>query len=742
MKINNQENNIELIGDIKEFKTGIDPKNLEFITTLLSSNLYSAPERSFIREIVSNAWDSHVEAGTTDVPVLVRIGKDSVTIRDFGTGLSPERFEEVYCNIGSSTKRESNDYIGGFGIGKFASLAVSNTVEIISYYEGKAYHYMMIKDGNRITNNLITVLDTEEKNGVSVTVNGLHDMNKYYNALSYIVFFPNVYVNGDNKAEADVLNNTKIKHFKNFAFASNVINHKLLIGNVLYPLDTSIVNNELWSFINNIKNTGVVIRFNIGEIEVTPNRENIIYSENTIKLINNRIKEACEEITAQVQSNFKKDYDNIIEWANSMQYRLYYDFFDNSCETCTKVFHTYKYIFDSSSIIESVTYKGQKLSLKIASVLRNILNSRNPSLRAVIDEKLYQNVIKLPYKVAYLGNYSNDKVLLIPSKQRLLTTIKEFLKEKYDMYAIVHELSFQDFLDHIYKTGYLTSQDINLESFGKVIPDLYDALMDRVKTIDFSSDADYIKLKEGLKAGKGKIAPIKNFYLYVWKGYNHDSNSYAYVRKNTYSYKTIDQAIESIKNMHTGVVLDNLDPTNEEFANIICSKKYYYITASKQVITELKKLNLSNIVDKHTMLNHDRDFVKLASISKYFAFVGLPPVILSTVPSSVREDFIKVNKYYTRFSKWSRLMVYVRTLNVPEDTYYKDLACKMNTYNELFSNIRKEYGISNYSELAFPLTVALIIKTKAYRVSTEAYNIVKTNKILNALWRKSLKQAV
>lgn len=119
MKIDTSQRNVEVVGDIKEFKTSIDPKNLEFITTLLSSNLYSDPEQSFIREIVSNAWDSHVEAGTTSVPVIVRFGKyggeGSVTIRDYGVGLSPERFQEVYCNIGSSTKRESNDFIGGFG---------------------------------------------------------------------------------------------------------------------------------------------------------------------------------------------------------------------------------------------------------------------------------------------------------------------------------------------------------------------------------------------------------------------------------------------------------------------------------------------------------------------------------------------------------------------------------------------------------------------------------------------------
>lgn len=117
MIINNSQSNVEVIGDIKEFKTSIDPKNLEFITTLLSSNLYSDPEQSFIREIVSNAWDSHVEAGNTDTPVIIRFkqhnGDKSITIRDYGTGLSPERFAEVYCNIGSSTKRDSNDFIGG-----------------------------------------------------------------------------------------------------------------------------------------------------------------------------------------------------------------------------------------------------------------------------------------------------------------------------------------------------------------------------------------------------------------------------------------------------------------------------------------------------------------------------------------------------------------------------------------------------------------------------------------------------
>ena len=78
MIIDTSQGDIEVVGDVKEFKTSIDPKNLEFITTLLSSNLYSDPEQSFIREIVSNAWDSHVEAGTTDVPVIIRFKREDL----------------------------------------------------------------------------------------------------------------------------------------------------------------------------------------------------------------------------------------------------------------------------------------------------------------------------------------------------------------------------------------------------------------------------------------------------------------------------------------------------------------------------------------------------------------------------------------------------------------------------------------------------------------------------------------
>lgn len=120
MKLNLElSHDAEYIGDIQENRVGIDKRNLNFIATLLTSNLYSNPLESFFRETISNAYDSHIEANS-DEHILLCISrldyeKYSFSIRDYGTGLSPERFEEIYRNIGSSTKRESNDYIGMFG---------------------------------------------------------------------------------------------------------------------------------------------------------------------------------------------------------------------------------------------------------------------------------------------------------------------------------------------------------------------------------------------------------------------------------------------------------------------------------------------------------------------------------------------------------------------------------------------------------------------------------------------------
>src|SRR5574344_2059948 len=100
MIIIQEQSNAVVTSEIKNNRVGINVDNVNFITNLLTSNLYSLRIESFLRESVANAWDSQVEAGNVNTPIFIKISSQnksdiSISIRDYGTGLSPERFDEI-----------------------------------------------------------------------------------------------------------------------------------------------------------------------------------------------------------------------------------------------------------------------------------------------------------------------------------------------------------------------------------------------------------------------------------------------------------------------------------------------------------------------------------------------------------------------------------------------------------------------------------------------------------------------
>jgi hypothetical protein len=337
MKLEQEVSNVKVDGDISRNAVGIDTNNLGFILTIISTKLYSKPIESFIREITSNAWDSHIEAKTND-PVVISINhsvtdtsKLQVSIQDFGTGLSPERFDKVFKKAGSSTKRDTNDQIGMFGIGRFSALSVADMVHIVSNYNGKKYTYMMYKNGTEINIDLALEQDTTDPNGLIFSL----DISKRDwtvlkgGIINQLRYFDNVFVKGDYSSDFNnSFNAIKIQAYNTFLISSRDPENNtstILLGKVAYPIEI----NELYNYaegpedkkvIDSISsiNKKISVKFNIGELQVTPNREQILYKEDTARTIINRFKEFFTELKeikknelAKEEMTFMKLYDSV-----------------------------------------------------------------------------------------------------------------------------------------------------------------------------------------------------------------------------------------------------------------------------------------------------------------------------------------------------------------------------------------------------------------------------------------------
>lgn len=726
MKINSSQENVTVIGDVKKFKTSIDPRNLEFITTLLSSNLYSDPEQSFIREIVSNAWDSHVEAGTTDIPVIIKFSGDSISIRDYGTGLSPERFEEIYCNIGSSTKRESNEFIGGFGIGKYSALACSNTVYITSYYEGKAYYYVMVKSGNSITTNLLMEKDTEEKNGVEVSIKGIINFYSYNKALQYIIFFPNIYVHG--ASDADNINSAKLKRFKYFAASSIPVDSKLLLGNVLYPIQYKLFSRDIQDFIFNISATGIVVKFDIGELDVTPNRENIIYTTETIKKIEDRIRKAREELNTLVSNKVNRDYNDIFEYNTVINSTIKYDPISDEVRNSGVIY--YKILLRELKS-NSVKYKGEDLS-KYASVITSLAQSELPNFKCVIyDDKIYSNK-RLLYSIYRCKTLSYDKIIILDSNAKLSPTVKAYLRKKYNKYTVLTEFDESGLKAHLKGYPGVIAAIGNNTDVDTIINGFYESIMGKAIKLDLLSDTEFLDFKEEYR--KQTKRSVKEIYDIIFHVCNRKTN-YRKVIK----ISTLSEAIKYIGMLQQGVVLIDKSLDYNTISEIATLRGYSCIQTRQNVVKEIKGLNLKCIVDTDWLLNKDPMLSVVHTIVKHFPS-GIDTYTLnelrSLIDPSLSIEFDRIGTIARKYSNNNTYRTLAHRDTIPDDPYTDYICKKLKDYLDKYREVREILREGSIPACNNELSAAVIVRTKAFRINKEAYDRIRNNKFIKILCRK------
>jgi len=303
MKIEEQREDVMVGGaeTVNEFTIKASAKAFQ----ILSSNLYSNPLGSMIRELSTNAYDAHVDSNKKEIPFVITLPNSlepTFKVRDFGTGLSEDEIYHVYTTFFESTKTNSNDVVGCLGLGSKSPFGVADSFTISSYQNGKKTIYSAFLNDERIPNIAkFGVFDTKEENGLEVEVaikeSDFRVFNREVNTqLKYFKVKPVVKGNVDFKWDMEeeyLYEGTNWKMVK----GGNTI--RVLQGQVQYPVsinDMGTIYENASSIVKSILNSSILFEVGIGEVNIAPSREALSYDTRTSK----NIIKAAEKIAIEL----------------------------------------------------------------------------------------------------------------------------------------------------------------------------------------------------------------------------------------------------------------------------------------------------------------------------------------------------------------------------------------------------------------------------------------------------------
>lgn len=318
----------------KEFQTqqyGVDASNLPLLFQLLRTNLYSDLQGSMMRELVSNVIDSHTEAGKPDtlgeviwIPSSKLLGQDcELIIKDFGVGLSPERMSTVYGNYLSSTKRNDNESIGGFGLGSKVPFAYTDSFSVQTVFDGVKYRYLCYIDESQLgAISLLTKDPTKEENQTEIIIpikNEQKDYPMFQQAVTtQLGYFKTITYRGFTAPDPEVKFDDEVCILKAVPPLPSL---HVVLGNVAYSIDYAAlgIHDVDWNQ-NGYQTCGLGLKFGIGELQPTMSRESLFWNESTKKKVLDKIALARKSVRNRIQ----------IELGNTTDYGKWFGYVANS----------------------------------------------------------------------------------------------------------------------------------------------------------------------------------------------------------------------------------------------------------------------------------------------------------------------------------------------------------------------------------------------------------------------------
>ncbi len=304
MKVEKQINHVERIGEVQQnqaFSIKASAKAFQ----ILSSGVYSDIHLAIIRELSTNAWDSHIDAKTTNKAFRVHLPNrmdPTFRIRDFGTGLSHDDVMKVYTTYFESTKTNTNDQNGCLGLGSKSPFAYTQQFLVTSWFEGKKRTYsMFIGEEGIPTVELKRCIDSDEPNGIEVTFacHSTSDQEIFKRRAEKVYrHFPLKPVTlGNYKLSLPVRKASRIG--KGWRLYDDISQPHAIMGWISYPIDTSQIDCTTL-----IEEAGIEIDFSIGDIEISADRESLQYTKRTKESITQKLIEINDALSKSLSQEF------------------------------------------------------------------------------------------------------------------------------------------------------------------------------------------------------------------------------------------------------------------------------------------------------------------------------------------------------------------------------------------------------------------------------------------------------
>jgi len=290
MRLNTEPaNTVEMSGVVANSQFTIRASAKAF--SILSDGLYANKIRAVVRELSTNALDSHIAAGCADKPFTVNIPNSLApwfSVRDYGVGLSHDEVVSIYTSYFTSTKSDSDEFVGALGLGSKSPFSYTDNFTVAAVKDGRKGLYSAYIDDTGVPSiALMSEGETDEPNGVEVrfSVNGRNDFWQFHREAQY------VYRHFDVKPEftGEPVEIPTVEYYKQDILPGVNLRERghgentVIMGSIEYPVN--LPDGAVPSDLEYLEHKGVEIRLSIGAVEMAASREELSYTKKTVEAI-------------------------------------------------------------------------------------------------------------------------------------------------------------------------------------------------------------------------------------------------------------------------------------------------------------------------------------------------------------------------------------------------------------------------------------------------------------------------